>query len=206
MSLELPTSTPVLDGPRVHLRALAPGDLVGRQRLGLDPAIIRNFGGTPTFDVPQPMSDDDAGHWYSSMAADPNPMHWIVEHRGRVIGSARLHQVDEAGRHARFGIGILDATLLGQGLGTEVTELVVDHGFDRVGLHRIDLLVLAGNTRAIACYRRCGFVLEGRLRQTACVDGVWQDDLVMGLLDHEWAARADGAAGRRGGTDTDTAG
>ena len=30
--------------------------------------------------------------------------------------------------------------------------------FGILGLHRIDLRVLAYNTRAISCYRRCGFV------------------------------------------------
>jgi [ribosomal protein S5]-alanine N-acetyltransferase len=204
MSLELPTSTPVLDGPRVRLRALEPGDRAGRQRLGLDPDIIRSFGGTPGAEAPQPMPDQVAQGWYESMAADPNPLHWVVEHDGRFLGSTRLHQADPVDRHARYGIGLFDAAKLGQGLGTEVTELVLAYGFDHVGLHRVDLLVLAGNTRAIACYRRCGFVEEGRLRETACVDGVWQDDLVMGVLARDLADRPSGASGRR--DDTDTAG
>ena len=45
--------------------------------------------------------------------------------------------------------------------------------------------MLAYNTRAIACYARCGFVEEGREREAAYVDGTWHDDVVMGILDRE---------------------
>ena len=48
--------------------------------------------------------------------------------------------------------------------------------------------VLASNARAIACYRKCGFLEEGREREAAFVEGGWQDDLIMGLLDREFAA------------------
>jgi RimJ/RimL family protein N-acetyltransferase len=43
--------------------------------------------------------------------------------------------------------------------------------------------VLTSNARAIACHRKCGFVEEGREREAVSVEGGWQDDLVMGLLD-----------------------
>jgi RimJ/RimL family protein N-acetyltransferase len=49
--------------------------------------------------------------------------------------------------------------------------------------------VLASNARAIACYRKCGFIKEGREREAAFVGGVWQDDLIMGLLDREFLSR-----------------
>jgi RimJ/RimL family protein N-acetyltransferase len=57
-----------------------------------------------------------------------------------------------------------------------------------MGLHRIDLRVLEFNTGAIACYRRCGFVEEGRERESCCIDGQWYDDVVMGVLDREFHA------------------
>ncbi|WP_211857282.1 GNAT family N-acetyltransferase [Plastoroseomonas hellenica] len=56
-------------------------------------------------------------------------------------------------------------------------------------MHRVSLRVLAGNARAIACYSKCGFVEEGRQPETACVNGVWQDDVIMGLLDREFDQR-----------------
>jgi RimJ/RimL family protein N-acetyltransferase len=65
-------------------------------------------------------------------------------------------------------------------------QLALTYGFDDLRLHRIDLRVLAFNERAIRCYRKCGFVVEGRLRDAALVDGERHDDLIMGLLASEF--------------------
>ena len=53
-------------------------------------------------------------------------------------------------------MGLFVAALRGRGLGREVTRLVLSWGFDVLGLHRIQLEVLAGNSRAINCYLACG--------------------------------------------------
>jgi ribosomal-protein-alanine N-acetyltransferase len=108
-----------------------------------------------------------------------------VEFKGQVVGTVRLHGVDEVDRRARYAIGLLDSARLGIGLGTEVTRTVLTYGFRDMGLHRIDLRVLAFNARAIGCYLRCGFVEEGREREAAFVGGQWHDDVIMGILEHE---------------------
>lgn len=76
---------------------------------------------------------------------------------------------------------------IGRGLGTEATRLVLSHGFDSMGLHRIDLRVLAFNAMAIACYRKCGFIVEGRERESCWLENVWHDDIIMGILAREYA-------------------
>ena len=43
------------------------------------------------------------------------------------------------------------------------------------------------NDRAIAAYRACGFVEEGRERESCWVEGRWHDDVIMGVLDREFA-------------------
>lgn len=154
-------------------------------RCGKDPEIIRMFGGSPEFDEQVAMSSDEAATWYDQVTQGSNPLHWAVEFEGQFIGTARLHGIDEADRRARYAVGLLDRDVLGNGLGTEVTRAVVDHGFDEVGLHRIDLRVLAYNTRAIRCYLRSGFVEEGREREAAFIDGTWHDDVMMSILEHE---------------------
>ena len=66
-----------------------------------------------------------------------------------------------------------------------MTRLVLAYAFDS-GLHRVGLRVLATNERAVRCYTSCGFKLEGRERESARIDGVWQDDLIMGILAREF--------------------
>lgn len=38
-------------------------------------------------------------------------------------------------------------------------------------------------------YERAGFREEGRRREVVFLDGAWHDEIVMGLLRSEWAAR-----------------
>jgi ribosomal-protein-alanine N-acetyltransferase len=181
----VPEQTPRLRSARTVLRPFRPDDIDGRVRCGKDPEIIRMFGGSPDFTEPVLMPLEDATAWYDAVSTDSNPLHWAIEFEGGFIGTARLHGLAETDRRARYAIGLLDSGRLGIGLGTEVTEAVLRYGFQELGLHRVDLRVLAYNTRAIRCYLRCGFVEEGREREAAYVGGSWHDDVIMGILENE---------------------
>jgi RimJ/RimL family protein N-acetyltransferase len=132
------------------------------------------------------MTEPDAARWYGTFAADPNPYRWVIEFDGRFAGTARLHSLDEHNRCARYAIGILDGALLGRGLGTKTTRVVLSFAFEELALHRVDLRVITYNERAIRCYRRCGFVEEGRTRDSAFVDGTYHDDILMAILATQW--------------------
>jgi RimJ/RimL family protein N-acetyltransferase len=179
-------STPILAGPRVVLRAVRPSDVEDRLRCGRDPEIEHMFG--VSVEEHGPLTEEGASAWFQRLAGDPNPYHWVIEYGGRFIGTARLHSLDPHGRRARYAVGILNRMLLGQGLGTEATQVVLDFAFETLRLHRVDLRVLAYNERAIASYRKCGFVEEGRERESTLVDGSWHDDVMMSVLDHEYRA------------------
>jgi RimJ/RimL family protein N-acetyltransferase len=143
------------------------------------------FGGDPA--AVQPISQQQAENWVEQHKAHETA--WMIEHEGTLIGSLRLHSVNHQDRRAIYAIGILDVLKLGQGIGTRATHLIAAHAFDTLGLHRLGLRVLAFNKRAIASYRKAGFVTEGRARQSAYIAGEWFDDIMMGLLAPEWRAR-----------------
>ncbi|TCQ03315.1 acetyltransferase (GNAT) family protein [Rhizobium sp. PP-F2F-G36] len=85
-----------------------------------------------------------------------------------------------------MAIGIYDPTLLSKGLGSEAILLLIRYAFADLQLHRIGIRVLAYNQRAIRAYEKCGFVVEGREREAAFVNDAWHDDVMMGLLEHEF--------------------
>ena len=74
---------------------------------------------------------------------------------------------------------------MGRGYGFEATRLVPSYAFESLGLHRVDLRVLDFNERVIHLYRRCGFVTEGRERESCRINESWHDDIVMAILAHE---------------------
>jgi RimJ/RimL family protein N-acetyltransferase len=187
----VPVDTPRIRSGELVLRAFEPADVEGRRLCGKDPEIIRMFGGSPAFAEPRAMTPDEAASWYEHVSSDPNPLHWAIEIQGRFAGTARLHSLDEVDRRARYAVGLLDRNLLGKSVGRRITRLVLRFGFEQLGLHRIDLRVLAFNERAIRCYLRCGFTEEGRERKAAYVGDEWHDDVIMGILDEEFDAHDD---------------
>jgi RimJ/RimL family protein N-acetyltransferase len=94
-----------------------------------------------------------------------------------------------------MAMGIYDRRFWSRGFGTEALRLLLRYAFDDLALHRVDLRVIAYNVRAMRCYEKCGFVREGVERECALVDGVWHDDVMMGILEDEY--RAQPWAGRR---------
>ncbi|WP_338683449.1 GNAT family N-acetyltransferase [Streptomyces acidiscabies] len=58
---------------------------------------------------------------------------------------------------------------------------------DRLGLHRIELEAYAFNSRAIRVYEKVGFLHEGVRKEIELKDGKWVDEVVMAVLEDEWA-------------------
>jgi len=91
-------------------------------------------------------------------------------------------------RCATIGIA-LGREYIGRGYGTDAMRVIVSYGFREMGLHRIQLGVAPFNPAGIRAYEKAGFVEEGRLRESVLHDGRWYDEVLMSVLDHEWAAR-----------------
>ena len=177
---------PELVGCGVRLRELRDSDIARRASLGHSREIVRGFGGDLVADGS--MTEPDAALELRERFG-PGP-HWaIADQHDALIGVVRLAPIDVANRSARLGIGILDPARLGQGHGTEAIRLALGYGFDCLDLHRVSLTVLADNSRAVAAYTRCGFVVEGRFRDSLWRDGTWHDDLPMAILKPQWEAQ-----------------
>jgi RimJ/RimL family protein N-acetyltransferase len=69
-----------------------------------------------------------------------------------------------------------------KGAGSEAVRLLIEHGFDKLKLHRIVIHVFSTNLRAMHVYRKNGFQQEGVLREAALIDGRWLDVIVFGLI------------------------
>nr|WP_051336466.1 GNAT family protein [Rhizobium sullae] len=173
---------PSLEGQHVRLRIPRVADAEARFRLGYNPEIVEMFG-VSRKDV-RPITVEGAAGWVQKLIQHPHA--WVIEAGGVLIGEIRLDRVDPQDRRASMAIGIYDAASLGRGFGTEAIMLLLDHAFGTMELHRIAIRVLAYNARAIRAYEKCGFIVEGREREAAFVNGHWHDDIMMGLLSREF--------------------
>jgi RimJ/RimL family protein N-acetyltransferase len=181
--LPLP-ALPVLRGERVILREFRESDVDDRLRHPIDPAEEDGYGSAWRREW-----DGRRYHTREYLTAarrppEPGVYAWAVEYDRHCIGSAGL-RVDADQYRATYTVGLFVAALRGQGLGRAVTRLVVAWGLAGLGLHRIELEVVAGNTRAINCYLACGFRREGARREAELYPDGWRDLILMGLLRSE---------------------
>jgi RimJ/RimL family protein N-acetyltransferase len=98
---------------------------------------------------------------------------------GQLIGMIHI----EVSRHGFAELGMLvDRGWRGRGAGAALVAAAIDWARGH-GLHKLSLEVFAHNEAAIALYRKCGFIEEGRrVRQYQRASGELWDSIVMGLL------------------------
>jgi RimJ/RimL family protein N-acetyltransferase len=180
----LPSPLPQLRTARLVLRQPIASDIADRHALGRDPEIYRNLGADVS-KLPA-LTEEQAQGWVENIAS--HPAAWVIEHQGRAIGEILLDNFVEADGRAGLIIGILDPACLGKGLGTEAIKAIAEFAFDVLKLHKLSMRVLAFNTRAIRAYERVGFVREGLERESALIGGVWYDDVIVGLIKHDFDA------------------
>jgi RimJ/RimL family protein N-acetyltransferase len=186
---------PVLTGEKTVLRPFTAEDADVMWEIVNDPEVVRF-----TFEPATALTLDKLRSWYGVRTADPDRLDLAVTDRetGELVGEVVLYEWDPAARGCTFRT-LVGPRGRGRGLGSEATRLIVGHAFEQVGLHRVQLEVYADNPRARRVYEKAGFVVEGVRREAARRGGAWVDEVLMAVLDHEWAAQVrDGGATRVG--------
>lgn len=176
---------PVLTGARIRLAPLSPRHAAAFHATFLDEETRRLTGTHHDWTLAE-LQD-----WCAGAAERADRLDLAIEDRetGAFLGDLALSQVDQDNANGSFRIA-LTTEATGRGIGSEATRLLLDYAFGRVGLHRVQLEVFAFNPRARRAYEKCGFEVEGRMREALFWDGEWHDVLVMAALSPR---RGDGA-------------
>lgn len=90
-------------------------------------------------------------------------------------------------RNASMGI-TLAQPFQGKGYGTEAINWMLDWAFGHMGLHTVSLTAASYNQRGIGLYKKLGFRVEGRRKETIYFDRGWHDEIDFGMTEHEWEA------------------
>lgn len=141
-----------------------------------------------------PMSNAREEQWFEDMLKRPPETHPLtIEVQEKAdwvkIGNLGFFDIHPQTHSAEVGIMIGNKNYWNKGYGTEAMELLLQHGFETLNLHRIMLRVYAFNPRAIRSYQKAGFVEEGRMRQSVYKNGAYHDTLIMSVLRDEWGGR-----------------
>jgi RimJ/RimL family protein N-acetyltransferase len=170
----------MVTGALVRLRAPEPADAESFYAWFNDPEATAGLG--VRYPVPLRVEQE----WVERNAVPSYAgAHFAVETLdGRLLGTCGLFGTRlPENRCAELGVALVDKTQWGNGYGTDTVRTLCRFGFEEMNLHRIELLVFAHHTRAIAVYEKAGFVRECVAREAHWGDGRWYDDVHMSLLE-----------------------
>lgn len=122
-------------------------------------------------------------------AAGTSQAFWLLlkDAPQRIIGHARLSQI-ERGPFCSAMLGYsIDATCEGRGLMQEALRAVIENAFSGdAPLHRIQANVRTENVRSSSLLVRLGFAQEGFAPHYLFIDGAWRDHLMFALRNPAW--------------------
>jgi ribosomal-protein-alanine N-acetyltransferase len=112
----------------------------------------------------------------------------VLEYDGNFAGALSFHTLvlDEA--KAEIGYWVT-ADARGKGIATAATKLLTGYGFETIGFHRIEALVVESNKPSLKVLANAGYEQEGVLRDKSCgADGSRENMVLFAALRHEWEA------------------
>jgi len=116
-------------------------------------------------------------------------LRWGITLKGsrRLIGTLGFYRwVQPTGHMAEMGYD-LQADRWGKGIMSEAMNAVIDYGFKRMKLNRIEATVMPSNPRSMRLLERLGFKKEGVFRERGFNEkGEPVDDVMFSMLRSDW--------------------
>jgi Acetyltransferases, including N-acetylases of ribosomal proteins len=177
-------------GEKIRLREYRKEDIPIRLKYINDPEILRCLES----DVPAPVTLNEEEKWFESISPFNGKYRFAIEtlKDSQYIGGCSISNVDWKNSTAAVSIFIGKKEFWGNGYGSDTMKTLIKFIFMEMNLNKVRLNVYSFNERAIKCYEKCGFKIEGVLRQEIYREGKYYDVIAMGMLREEYIKKAAG--------------
>ena len=178
----------MITGRLIGIRPMEMNDLPRMTMLANDPRVRAMVVGWDWMVSPSQQEE-----WLLRSSQQPNTRRLTVVNKltGDPIGLTGLWDIDWHNRSALSAIKLLPNNGL-RGAGSDTIMLVNAWAFREVGLHRLYGAILPFNVPSLKAYiDRCGWVLEGRERQSVFRNGQWHDLIRVAMLDSDFERHPD---------------
>lgn len=110
----------------------------------------------------------------------------VILNNGIYLGDIILQYINMQRRCASIGMRIDNRGNRGNGYGTEAGKLLLNYGFNDLGLRRIEADTMENNVAGQRSLEKIGLVLEYKKRKAKFSEGQWVDVFYYGILREEY--------------------
>ncbi|MEQ8187984.1 MAG: GNAT family protein [Candidatus Eremiobacterota bacterium] len=136
---------------------------------------------------PFPPAFDDVEICYNNSIFDRTKEFFIIHaFDKKTIGTIDLYDIRWREGSSSITVMIGEKEYWSKGYGADAILTLIEFAFTELSLRRVEVTVAEYNKRAIKCYEKCGFKLEGCLRKRLLLDGNYYNQHIMALLREEY--------------------
>lgn len=170
---------------RVYLRAMESDDYRTSVKWRKDDGIWSMLGGTKYF-----VSEAYEKKWVEDaiLAGKDVRLAVCLNENDRHIGNVYMTDIDMARRSCSSGILIGERDCWGKGYGREALTLALRYMFYERNIHRVQALILEGNEQSLKMHRKCGYQVEGLMRESVFKNGRYRNQYLLSILKKDFDA------------------
>jgi len=114
---------------------------------------------------------------------------FAVEYDGRFVGQLTVNNVVRgSAQFASLGYWV-DEKYAGRGITPRAVAMVIDHCFEQVGLHRVEIAIRPENTASLRVVEKLGISQVGYATRFLHIDGDWRDHRIFAVTREEVPGR-----------------
>lgn len=135
-----------------------------------------------------PISQTNQEAWFQAHKNDVDPLRFAIRRLSdsQIVGMIYISQVDFKNQKCSTGIKI-GGGYRGNGYAYDAIKALVSYLFCEMNFNRVEAKILEYNIPSQELYKKCGFILEGRLRKTIFKSGCFRDQLLFSILKEEFS-------------------
>ncbi len=171
----------MLSGEKVYLKLVEFDDIPNRVKWINDPEVQN----TLVYDIPTSLSKTT--EWYKKTIMDNTRREFsIFTKDGENIGFCGLINYDIKAKKAEFHFLIGNKSYWNGGYGTETCKLLMEYGFEELGLNKIYAYYLLHNKGSCRVFEKLGWIKEGLFKEEIYGHGKLWDVYYVAIFRKEW--------------------
>lgn len=162
----------------IKIRKHLPKDIPYRVKWLNNPTVNRFIGD----EMGQKTNLSKQKEWFAKYQKDGNKKFFTICDNSKPIGFMGLSNISKANKNADLFIAIGEDDYRSKGVGKLAMQWLIEYGFIKLKLHKINLGVAKDNVSAVNLYKSLQFVVEGTMKDELFYKNKYHDFLSMAIF------------------------